>query len=103
VCEDFILDDGGVVLYEYVLNGESRDLSNENASESVGERGVEADEGERSIVRIVSVELDGERRLEPLNCKGVVLAGEMAREICGRNIGDCLFVDADGLDKDLLY
>lgn len=103
--EDLILDDGGVVLYKDVFDGESWDLGDEDAAKGVCERGVEADEGEGSVVGLVSVELDGEGGLELLNGEGVVFAGEVAGEICGRDVGDCLFVDANGLDrkkKDLL-
>lgn len=97
VRENLVLDDGGVVLDIDVLDGERRDLGDEDAPESVGERGVDADEREGRIVGFVSVELDGEGRLEPLNREGVVFAGEVAGEICRGNIRYCLFVDANRL------
>lgn len=99
VGEHLILDDGGVVLYEDVFDGEGWDLGDEDAAEGVCERGVDADEGEGGVVGLVAVELDGKGGLEVLDGKGVVFAGEVAGEICGGDVGDCLFVDADGLEK----
>lgn len=98
VGEHLILNDGGVVLYEDVFDGERWDLGDEDAAEGVCERGVDADEGEGSVVGLVAVELDGKGGLEVLDGEGVVFAGEVAGEICGGDVGDCLFVDADGLE-----
>lgn len=95
--EHLVLNHGGVVLDVDVLDGERRDLGDEDSSEGVGQRGVDADEGEGRIVELVAVELDGEGGSEALNGKGVVFAGEVAREICRGNVGDCLFVDANRL------
>lgn len=100
VGEHLVLDDRGVVLYEDVFDGQGWDLGDEDAPEGVCERGVDADEGEGGVVGLVSVELDGEGGLELLNGEGVVFAREVAGEVCGRDIGDCLFVDANRLDKE---
>lgn len=97
MCEHLVLNHGGVVLDVDVLDGERRDLGDEDSSEGVGQRGVDADEGEGRIVELVAVELDGEGGSEALNGKGVVFAGEVAGEICRGNVGDCLFVDANRL------
>lgn len=97
VCEHLVLDHGGVVLDVDVLDGERRDLGDEDAAKGVSQRGVDADEGEGRIVELVAVELDGEGGSEALNGKGVVFAGEVAGEICRGNVGDCLFVDANRL------
>jgi hypothetical protein len=45
--------------------------------------------------------LDGKGGLEVINGEGVVFAGEVARKICGGDVCDCLFVDANGLEKRL--
>ena len=58
--EDFILDDGGVLVDEDVFNSEGGDLGEQDAAEGIGDGGVDADEGERGIVRRVCVEADGE-------------------------------------------
>lgn len=100
VGEHLVLDDRGVVLYEDVFDGQGWDLGDEDAPEGVCERGVDADEGEGGVVGLVSVELDGEGGLELLNGEGVVFAREVTGEVCGRDIGDCLFVDANRLDKE---
>lgn len=44
--KDLILNDGGVVLDEDGFDGEGGNLGDENATESVCERGIDADEGE---------------------------------------------------------
>lgn len=86
VGEHLILNDGGVVLYEDVFDGERWDLGDEDAAEGVCERGVDADEGEGSVVGLVAVELDGKGGLEVLDGEGVVFAGEVAGEICGGDV-----------------
>lgn len=48
--EHFVLDYGRVLVEKYVLNGESRDLREEDAAEGVCNGGVEADEGEGGVV-----------------------------------------------------
>ena len=65
--EDLILDHRGVVLDEDVLDGERRDLGEEDAAEGVGERGVDANEGEGGVQRIILVEGDVETVAEAVN------------------------------------
>ena len=43
---------------EDVLNGESWDFSKENATEGVGDGGIDADEGEGGVKGVIFVELD---------------------------------------------
>lgn len=49
VGEDFVLDDGGVLVDVDVFDGEGGDLGDEDAAEGVGERGVDAGEGEGQV------------------------------------------------------
>lgn len=42
--EDFVLDDGGVVVDVDEFNGKGRDFCEEDTAEGVGEGGVDADE-----------------------------------------------------------
>ncbi len=51
---------GCVIMYEDCSDGESRDLCDEDASKGVGNRGIDADEGEGGIVGGVLVKLDVE-------------------------------------------
>lgn len=57
--EDFVLDDGGVLGDEDVFDGECRHLGDENAAKGIGERGVDAGEGEGEVeLGVLVVELD---------------------------------------------
>lgn len=56
--EDFVLDDGGVLLDENVFDGEGGEFGEEDAAEGVGCAGVEAGEGEDGEVGGVFVEVD---------------------------------------------
>jgi hypothetical protein len=67
VREDLILDHRRVVLDKDVLNGERRDLGEEDAAEGVGERGVDADEGEGGMQRVILVKGDVETVAEAVN------------------------------------
>jgi len=58
--ENLVLDDGSVVVNEDVFDGKSRNLGHENAAESIGDRGVEADQRERGFVRVIAMVLDFE-------------------------------------------
>lgn len=64
--EDFVLDDGGVVVDEDVFDGEGGDFGQKNAAEGVGEGGVDTDKGEGGVVGGVLVELDLEVLVEGL-------------------------------------
>ena len=90
VCENFVLNDGSVVVHEDGFNCDSWNFSDENATESVGNRGVDADEGEGGIELAIVVELDLQVLLELFEIPGVVFAGVMAREVGGGNIVDSL-------------
>ena len=46
MSEDFVLDNGGIVMYKDVFNCDSRNFGKENAAKSVCDGGVEADERE---------------------------------------------------------
>lgn len=58
--EDFILDDGGVVVDVDEFNGEGGDFGEEDAAEGVGEGSVDADKGEGGVEGCVLVELNVE-------------------------------------------
>lgn len=58
--EDFVLDDGGVLVDEDVFDGEGGDFADEDAAEGVGDGGVYSSEGEGGVVRFRGVELDVE-------------------------------------------
>lgn len=47
--ENFVLDDGGVVVDEDVFDSEGRDFGEEDAAEGVGDGGVNIDEGEGGL------------------------------------------------------
>lgn len=55
--EDFVLDDGGVVVHEDVFDGEGGNFGEENAAEGIGDGGVDAYEGEGGVVGVEFVKL----------------------------------------------
>ena len=95
--QNFVLDDRGVVRDINVLNGEGRNLCDTDATECISDRGVNADQGERCVERVVVIKLDLQILLELLQIPGVVLSGVVAREISGGDIVDSLKIDADNL------
>lgn len=58
--KDFVLDDGGILVDEDILNGEGRYFGEQDSAEGVGDGGVDGDEGEGRVVGGVSVEVDVE-------------------------------------------
>jgi hypothetical protein len=58
VSKHLVLDDGGVVGDEDVLDGYSGHVGKEHAPDGVCDRGIDPDERERGLVGIVAVELD---------------------------------------------
>jgi hypothetical protein len=60
VGQHFILDDGCVLVDENVFYGQRRDFREENAAEGVCDRGIDASEGEFSVVGDKFVEGDVE-------------------------------------------
>lgn len=46
MCEDLVLDNGGIVMDKDIFNSDSRDFGKEDAAKSVRNGGVEADERE---------------------------------------------------------
>ena len=58
--EDFVLDDGGVVVDEDEFDGERGDFGDEDAAEGISEGGVDADEGERGVEGCIFMEVDVE-------------------------------------------
>lgn len=118
LCENFVLNDRGVVVDEDELDGEGGHLRHENAAEGVCDRGIEADQGERCFEWVIAVEFDFEALqsqvsewvgkdvrsrwyrayiLELLYCPFVGFSGPVAWEISGGNVGDSLCIDADKL------
>ena len=80
--EDFVLDDGGVVLNVDTLDGEGGDFVDHDAPEGVGNGGVHADEGESGFAVVIFVELDPEILLESGQGPCVVFAWIMVGEVC---------------------
>lgn len=65
-------------MHEDELDGKGRDFGNEDATECIRERGVDADEGEGGIERFVFVEFDTENLVvEKVSTKGMVLRNVM--------------------------
>lgn len=58
MSEDFVLDDGGVVVYVDGLDGDGGDFGDEDAAEGVCNGSIDTDEGETRIELFVFVELD---------------------------------------------
>lgn len=56
--EDFILDDGSVVVDKDVFNGKGGDFGNKDAAEGICYRSVDANEGEGTVERLMFVKLD---------------------------------------------
>ena len=91
-----------------VFDGEGWNFSDHDSAEGVGDAGVDTDEGEAGIKRVVFVELDFEVLVDLLGCtmwKGegkylrelleaplVVFAWMVAGEVGGRDICDCFGV-----------
>lgn len=84
-------------MYKDGLNGESWDLGDKDATEGVGDGGVDADERELRIKGVILVELDIEVLAEVLDVPGVVLVNKVVGEIGRDGVGDGLLVDADSL------
>lgn len=97
VGQHLVLDHRRVVLDVDVLDGQRRDLGDEDAPEGVGEGGVEADERKGREVGLVLVEAHREAGSEAVNRKGQVLARVVARVVCRRHVGDGFEVDANRL------
>lgn len=93
-----------------VFDGKRWNFSDHDSAEGVGDAGVDADEGEAGIERVVFVELDfkalvsllggavwkgeGKYLRELLEAPFVVFAWMVAGEVCGCDICDCFGVDA---------
>lgn len=58
LCENLILNDRGVVVDEDVFDGDAGHLSHENATEGIGNGGVDSDEREGGFESLVAVEVD---------------------------------------------
>lgn len=69
VGEDFVLDDGGVVVDEDVFDGEGGDFGEEDTAEGVCDGGVETDEGEGGVVGGEFMEFDFEGLRSELACR----------------------------------
>jgi len=60
VGEHLILDDGRVLVDEYIFYGERGDFREQNATEGVGNGGVNAGERELGVLWVIAVEDDVE-------------------------------------------
>ena len=60
MSQNFVLDDGGVIVYKDGLDSKGRNFGNKDATECIGDGGVDADEGEGGIERFVFVVFDSE-------------------------------------------
>jgi hypothetical protein len=99
--EYFVLNDGGVIVDKDSLDRESRDVGDHDSPEGVGDRGVNANEGERCLIWVILVKFDAEPSPEGLNVPAVVLSRIVPRVIGRRYMGDGLILDADDLDSRL--
>lgn len=99
VGENFVLDYGGVVVDEDVLDGQGWDLSDENATECICDGGINADKREGGIESPIVVELDFKLVAELVEVPSVVFTRVVAWEVGGGHIVDGLKVNADNLGK----
>lgn len=60
VGQHLVLDDGGVLEDVNIFDSQGRQLGDQNTAESVGDGGIDADEGELGLELLVAVELDAE-------------------------------------------
>lgn len=60
MCENLILNDGGIVIHKDEFDSHGRYFGNEDAAKCIGNGGVEADERERRVEWVIFVELDSE-------------------------------------------
>lgn len=60
MCEHLILNDRGIVIHKDEFDSDGRYFGNEDAAKCIGNGGVETDEREGRIKRVVFVELDSE-------------------------------------------
>jgi hypothetical protein len=56
--QHFIVDDGGVIMNEHVLDGQGRDVGDENTPEGICDRGIYASKAEGAFERLVFVKDD---------------------------------------------
>lgn len=95
--EDLVLDHGGVVMHEHGVDGEGRDLGDQDAAEGVGNRGVDADERELRFELLVLVPLDLEVSAEDFLVPGLLFVGVVIGVIGRDCVGYCLLVYAHDL------
>lgn len=81
VGQDFVLDDRGVVIDEDGIDGEGGDLGDEDATEGVGYRGINADEGELGVELFVLVPLNLEALTESIFVPCVIFVRIVIRVI----------------------
>lgn len=60
MCEHLILNDGSIIIHKDEFDSDGRNFGNEDAAKCIGNGGVEPDEREGRIERLVFVELDSE-------------------------------------------
>ena len=58
MCENFVLNNGRIIPDKDIFNSDGGDFGKKNASKSIRDGGVEADERERGMERVVLVKLD---------------------------------------------
>jgi len=95
VTENFVLNDGGVVVDKDVFYGQGRDFGQHDSAICVCDRCIDANERKDGIVLVILVEVYVETLLEGVEVPRVVLAGVVARKIGRDDILDGLGVDAD--------
>lgn len=95
--KDFVCDDGGVVLNVNLFDGQGGNFGEEDATESVGYRGVDTDERENCIMFIVLMELDLEVLFEFGERPRIVFTRMMAGEVGGCDVGYGFSIDANDL------
>lgn len=82
--EHFVLDDGCVLGDEDIFDGEGGDFGEEDAAECVGDRGIDANEGEGEVEVEVLVFYVGSQRI-PWRC-----AVELDLEVLEENLDSSL-------------
>lgn len=97
MAKNLILDDGGVVIHPYVLDGQRGDLGNQDAAEGVGDGGVDADQREGGIVLTILVEDDAKLVAECIQIPCMVFTWVVAWEVGRGDVGDGFCADADDL------
>lgn len=84
-------------MHEDILDSHGGNLSDQDATEGIGDRGIDADQREGGFDFVILVEFDGEVVSELLNVPSVVFSGPVTREVGRGNVCYCFAIDANNL------